>query len=377
MSRVSGASIIVTSYNYGRYLKECVDSALNQTYASTEVIVVDDASTDNSREVIASYGSRITAVLKENGGQGSAFNAGFSLSKGDVVLFLDSDDALATTAVENVMPLFDEPDVVKIHWPLWLIDSNSRMTGKLKEPVLPEGDFRQVVRTKGPMTECTLPSAPTSGNAYARAFLKQVMPMPEKAYRISPDAYLFGLAPAFGRIKRLKEPQGFWRYHGKNASKGTTFNDRLSIGVIDYEQQCGVLKRMFRNSGIDIDIENWKANSWWLRIDRAIHEIQGLVTDGEPFILADGDGWGTDDYLAGRKRISFIEREGKYWGAPDDDQTAIRELERLRQSGVNHMVFAWPVFWWFDYYSEFINYVRSNFRCELENDRLVAFDLRR
>ena len=60
-------TILINNYNYGRFLRDAIDSALNQTYRNLEVIVVDDGSTDESREVIASYGDRIIPVLKENG----------------------------------------------------------------------------------------------------------------------------------------------------------------------------------------------------------------------------------------------------------------------------------------------------------------------
>src|SRR5437870_11095985 len=101
MSQLLRASIIITSYNYGRFLAEAIDSALAQTYPATEVIVVDDGSTDHSRELVLGYGDRIRAVLKENGGQASAFNAGFNVSRGDVLFFLDSDDLLLPSAVEQ------------------------------------------------------------------------------------------------------------------------------------------------------------------------------------------------------------------------------------------------------------------------------------
>ncbi len=79
------ASILINNYNYGRFLHEAIDSALSQTYPHTEVIVVDDGSTDNSREIIASYEDQIIPVLKENGGQASALNAGFAASRGEIV----------------------------------------------------------------------------------------------------------------------------------------------------------------------------------------------------------------------------------------------------------------------------------------------------
>ena len=114
MNTALRASIIISSYNYGCFLRQAIDSALGQNYAPLEVIVVDDGSADDSPAIVAAYGSRIIPVLKSNGGQASAFNAGFAASQGDVVFFLDSDDVLLPTAVAAVMPLFQEADVVKV-----------------------------------------------------------------------------------------------------------------------------------------------------------------------------------------------------------------------------------------------------------------------
>ena len=96
-------SILINNYNYGRYLGTAIESALNQTYSPTEVIIVDDGSTDNSREVIASFGSRVISVLKINGGQASAFNAGFAASRGNLICFLDSDDCFLPQKTAEVV----------------------------------------------------------------------------------------------------------------------------------------------------------------------------------------------------------------------------------------------------------------------------------
>ncbi len=90
-------SILINNYNYGRFLGEAIDSALAQTYRNIEIIVVDDGSTDNSCEIIAGYGDRIIPILKENGGQASAFNAGFAISTGEWIALLDSDDVFSLT----------------------------------------------------------------------------------------------------------------------------------------------------------------------------------------------------------------------------------------------------------------------------------------
>ena len=78
----------------------------------------------------------------------------------------------------------------------------------------------------------------------------------------------------------------------------------------------------------------------------------------------------------GGQAIPFLERGGQYWGPPADDLTAIRELERLRLAGAKLIVFAWPAFWWLDFYSEFARYLYSHFNCILKSDRLIAFSFR-
>ncbi len=371
------ASIIISSYNYGRFLPQAIDSALSQTYPYTEVIVVDDGSTDSSREIISGYGKRIIPVLKENGGQASAFNAGFRVSRGDVIFFLDSDDMLLPTAVQQVIPLFDAA-VIKVHWPLWEVDDQGRKTGRhlpSHAPIdgLPEGDLREVVMQGGPASYAW---PPTSGNAWARGFLERILPMPEDEYRVAPDLYLCALAPVLGPIKGFEEPLGCWRTHGKNNSYHEAFDERLKLELRRWDHCLDVLSNYFREMGINVDVERWKANAWCYRINLPIQEIVALVPQGDAFILVDQEEWGTDAVVAGRQRIPFLERDGQYWGLPSDDATAIWEVERLRQAGANFMVFGWPAFWWLDHYSGLHHHLRSTARCSLANDRVIVFDLR-
>jgi hypothetical protein len=104
-------------------------------------------------------------------------------------------------------------------------------------------------------------------------------------------------------------------------------------------------------------------------------ELEALMSPDKSFILVDQDWWRGTDILEGLKPIPFLERDGQYWGLPPDDETAIREFERLRKMGATFIVFGFPAFWWLDYYSEFHKYLRSNFHCVMENDRVVVFDL--
>jgi hypothetical protein len=112
------------------------------------------------------------------------------------------------------------------------------------------------------------------------------------------------------------------------------------------------------------------------RFSRAKQEIATVIPIREAFILIDDDELGTGAVVESRRQIPFIEKDGQYWGSPVDDSNAICELQRLQGLGANFVVFAWPAFWWLDYYAEFHAYLRSQFRCVLENERLVIFDLR-
>src|SRR4051812_15580158 len=87
-------SIIIVNYNYGDYVGAAIDSALAVDWPDKEIIVADDGSTDNSREIILSYGDRIVPLFLCNGGRNSASNKAFERSSGDIITFVDSDDIL-------------------------------------------------------------------------------------------------------------------------------------------------------------------------------------------------------------------------------------------------------------------------------------------
>jgi SAM-dependent methyltransferase len=117
-------------------------------------------------------------------------------------------------------------------------------------------------------------------------------------------------------------------------------------------------------------------------LSRRVHDLEAVtrfitcvVPHNETLVLVDGGCYG-GTVAAGRRAYPFLERNGDYWGPPQDDATAVRECERLRKAGANFMVFAWPAFWWLDHYTGLRDHLRANYPCVLENDRLIIFDLR-
>lgn len=99
-------SVVIPVYNVERFLKECVDSVLNQTYSDFEIILVDDGSTDNSGSLCDDYLSqdnRIKVIHRENGGLSAARNTGMDSATGEYIYFLDSDDYIEACTFEHLV----------------------------------------------------------------------------------------------------------------------------------------------------------------------------------------------------------------------------------------------------------------------------------
>lgn len=108
-------SVIIPVYNVEAYLRDCLDSLLNQTCADWEAICVNDGSTDGSAAILEKYvnlDSRFKVVTQPNGGLSAARNAGISAAKGEYVLFLDSDDWLEENALETLAKNLDGEDML-------------------------------------------------------------------------------------------------------------------------------------------------------------------------------------------------------------------------------------------------------------------------
>lgn len=115
-------------------------------------------------------------------------------------------------------------------------------------------------------------------------------------------------------------------------------------------------------------------NDWSAKLALARQEIMALIPTGGSFILVDDDQWAEAAAFPDRRVFPFLEKDGCYWGAPADDATALRELERLRGAGAKFIAFAWPAFWWFDHYAGLREHLAGR-PCVMRNDRLVVFKL--
>jgi len=207
-------SIVIINHNYATYLPYAIGSALEQTYRPVEVVVVDDGSTDDSRAVIGSFGSKIASVLQEQRGHVAAFNAGFAASAGSILIFLDADDFLYETCVACVVNAW-KPGAVKVQYRLDTIDQ-SGVDQQLPFPYFPPDLGPEQVLQQA-ISLGVYPWTVSSGNAFSRSFLEQLLPIPAERIFKSPDGYVNKMAPLFGAVQTLNMVLGAYRVHGRNA----------------------------------------------------------------------------------------------------------------------------------------------------------------
>jgi len=278
-------SIIINNYNYDRFLAEAIDSALSQTYPNTEVIVVDDGSTDNSREIIAGYGDRIIPILQPNGKQAAAFNSGFARCKGEIVLFLDSDDYLLPHAVERIVSVW-KPTLSKVHYRLTVVDTNGQPLGysfpQGSVPLSTGEVWRMLLQGGGYV------STPTSGNALNRSAMAKVFPISDE-YKLTADDYLSTLIPFYGDVVAIEEPLGAYRVHDSNQwALATVTGDRFHRFVKHDLQNFTLLTQKAQELGHDIpiDLEQRSIGRLWSRIiSFRLDPLKHPVSSDRPEVL--------------------------------------------------------------------------------------------
>ncbi len=129
-------SVIVPVYNVEKYLRECLDSIVNQTYKNIEVICIDDGSTDSSLEILQEYAQRddrVVILQQENQGAAVARNYGMSLAKGEYISFLDSDDVFHLQMFEKTVAKADFFDADITIFRAMTFDTNNNVKAVMKD----------------------------------------------------------------------------------------------------------------------------------------------------------------------------------------------------------------------------------------------------
>ncbi len=232
---------LINNYNYAYFLPEAINSALNQTIKFDEIIIVDDASTDNSAEVITKFAQEdnIKYILKDkNQGQLSSFNEGFISATGDLIFFLDADDIYYPKYLEHALNFYQrngECDFLfcayqkfGVEEGIFLEDELDRDLGYSVLKTLCSGEWIGSI---------------TSTLSMRREIANKILPIPyTDDWRVRADDCLVWGASVVGAKKfYTSEPLVMYRIH-----KSNNFHNNKSSGInISFEY-----KRLLKRSAI-------------------------------------------------------------------------------------------------------------------------------
>jgi glycosyltransferase involved in cell wall biosynthesis len=137
-------SILVPSYNQAAFIRDSLDSILQQTCEGVEVLVIDGGSNDGTKEILASYGSSIRWISEKDGGQADALNKGLHLASGDVIGWLNSDDMYEANIFGDVLSEFRDPAV---QWVIGNITTLFDVTGDRTRASSPRISYDELLKT--------------------------------------------------------------------------------------------------------------------------------------------------------------------------------------------------------------------------------------
>lgn len=230
-------SVVIPCFNYAHYVGQAIDSVLVQEYPRLDLVVVNDGSTDDSLSEIRRHAPNATIIDQPNQGHVASCNAGFAASTGELVIFLDADDLLAPTALQEVASVWS-PSLVKVQYDLAIIDVHGnelgRRFGHFRPGYTPQrvrDDFARTGTYRWPVL---------TGNAYSRWYLSVLLPL---SVPRAPDGYLNTLAPLYGDVLTLPQALGRYRLHNANLSSAARSGDGLGNRIGQRRAELAELRR--------------------------------------------------------------------------------------------------------------------------------------
>lgn len=204
-------SVVIVTYNHGRYIRDAVDSALAQTWTDREVVVVDDGSTDGTGDILAPYGDRIRTVRQDNRGAFAARNTGRAQARGALIAFLDADDVWEPEALSRLASaLASDPSIGLAACTYRPVDEAGRPAGV---PYRRQHPGRPVTIESLLLTDADVP-----GCLYRREALDAAGPFSE-VNRFCGDYELWLTFAMRWRIVVIDEPLLRKREHGTNLTR--------------------------------------------------------------------------------------------------------------------------------------------------------------
>jgi glycosyltransferase involved in cell wall biosynthesis len=281
-------SIIITNFNYEKFVKTAIESALALQWDDIEVIVVDDGSTDHSPEIIETFVPRITLLRQQHAGQRIAYNTGFKASRGELIVFLDADDTLEPSIIREAVP-FVAKGVAKIQVQMNVIDSTGVSFGSRfpQYKIIPTPESIRAWH----LCSGTYPTPPGSGNLYTRSYLEKIIPLDDSCGEAGDSACIAG-APLLGDVHSIPRPLVNYRVHGANdGAFSQLVVDRFAREVTRALKCFDYAKRVAAQAGLtfapDAIMKSMILLPYRISSFRLTPEIHPIRNDSRLRILAD------------------------------------------------------------------------------------------
>ena len=246
-------SIITPAYNRASYLDETIQSVLNQDYPSIEYIVLDDGSTDNTREVLEKYTGRLIWETHPNMGETRTVNKGWSMAHGEIVAVVNSDDPLLPGAVsETVAFMQAHPDIL-VAYPDWdMIEPDSKVRQHIQ---VFEYDYLYMLRRH----YCT----PGPG-AFIRRKAFELTEMRDPEFRYVADFEYWLRLGLYGKFARIPKTLATWRVHPDAASLSHR-------GVAMADEHIRLMEKFYSRPDLPLEVLKVRAEAYsWAHCVAAI-----------------------------------------------------------------------------------------------------------
>lgn len=233
-------SIIIPTYNTGRYVLDAIDSVLAQSYPNVELIVVDDGSTDDTSALLQQHAGNFTRFRQANAGQSAAMNFGWQQSSGELLGYLSADDRMHPKAVEVIVEaMASAPDAVLAYPDFCVIDEHSE---PVRTVTTPEYEERLLIAN----FQCL----PGPGALFRRTVWEKVGGWNTELRNI-PDMDFFLRLCQFGPFKRVPQPLADFRIH----SGSTTYNP---CNAQRADEPLRVIRSLYERRDLPSSILGWK-----------------------------------------------------------------------------------------------------------------------
>ena len=245
------ASVLIDTYNHERFIEKAIVSVLEQDFPAgeREIIVVDDGSTDGTREIVRKFEPRVRLLEKKNGGQASAFNAGIPECRGEIVAFLDGDDWWAGKKLTRVAEtMAGDATIGIVGHGLVVVERD----GSERNEILLDGFRFEAGTMEGArLFQRRGAFLGTSRMTIRSELLRRIGRVPEEI-KIQADEYLFTMASVLAGTEILPEALTYYRLHEENS---------------------------FELAGHDVEKSRRKQRSLAALVKRLTHELEKLGID--------------------------------------------------------------------------------------------------